>query len=246
MNVTFINGSAYQQEVVLRALGSLLHLDLDRFTFDAEIEFVANPDPNIHNEFATTEGPPILIQLREDFPHFAPQALWGDIRFANETVIHELGHALLRVLETSVLASILELFDATIEDYDSDDERAWENRVREGIAETFKDAFLPNSLRLHANRTNVKLPITKYPDFRAIFRSGLAGGGRFCYLYGSASFRVEDEWELGRPIHQSDNDDIAFVHFRDFIDPTGWGVDMSQFTESGEMMYTIHRLGGDT
>lgn len=172
MNVNFLNGSAVQQDVFNSAIDNLLHLDLGRFAFDLDVEFVDNPDPAIDNEFASAyaDDSPPRIALRSDFPNFAPTQLWGSIQFAMETVIHEIAHILIPQLPSEVWQEVLDLFGVTQADFDDDGDQAWEDRFREGFAETFKDAFLPAFFRFSANRTNVKLPIHKYPAFRAIFR----------------------------------------------------------------------------
>lgn len=177
MNVTFSNGNSMQQGVVQYVIDNLLHLDLGRFNFDLIVEFVDNPEPSIHNEFAFTEGDPPIIQLRSDFPSFAPLTLWGSIEFAKETVAHELAHALLGQIPQTERDEILALFDSTQAEMDADGDREWVDRIREGIAETFKDAFLRKVDRRYPNRTNVKLPYSRFPAFREIWRGDMVGSG---------------------------------------------------------------------
>jgi hypothetical protein len=180
MNLTFVNGTDEQKGVVRNAYNSLLHLNLDRFSFDLEVEFIPNPDPTVHNEFATTyAGDTVQIKIRQDFPAFAPTWKWGDVGFASETAVHELGHALWSIIPTVVQDSLLTLFGYTRDEYEGQELEGnaipWGDRIKEGMAETFKDAFLPLRKRAFANRTNVRLPIPQYPVFRYIWRQAMAG-----------------------------------------------------------------------
>lgn len=181
MQITFTNGTPEQHQVVREALGDLLHLDTDAaFPFAWEISFIPNPvaDEHVHHPFAVTvlNGSVPTTKFRDDFPRFEPTNTWGSPGFARETVIHELGHAAEVNLATDVQEKVAQLFGVAQADlYPT--EKAWQDRPGEGMAETFKDAFLPQHLREFANRTNVKLPIPKYPEFRHLFRSGSGGGG---------------------------------------------------------------------
>lgn len=176
MEVNFVNGAGEQHEVFSSVLGSLLHLDLDDFDLTLNVEFVADPSPGLHNEFAYTEssGGDADIRIRSDFPAFAPVQIWGSTRFANEVVAHELGHALLGRLTDNAREQIASMFDTTPDDWNSG---GWEDRPLEGIVETFKDAFLPAALREFFNRTNHKIPIHQYPAFRALWRQELSNAG---------------------------------------------------------------------
>lgn len=173
VEVAFTNGSADQRRVVNDSLGLLLHLDLDRFDFTLTIDFRPNPvsDPNTHHPFAVTESFPDHEEthFRDDFPRFREGGDYGTERFAQETVIHEVGHAILHQLPAAQEAAIVGMFGTTPAEMNPIDRR-WEDRPEEGIVETFKDAFLPQGQREFANRTSQKLPIHDYPQFRRRWR----------------------------------------------------------------------------
>lgn len=173
MDITFINGTAEQQAAVTQALGFLLHLDLDRYQFAMVYEFSANPsgDPVVHHPLALTTSEPgsATTNIRDDFPDYVGL---NDLRWAYETVVHELGHAILHQLPATVQEQLAALFGTTPETWEP--AITWEDRPEEGIAETFKDAFLPQAHRVNANRTTQRIPISKYAEFRRLFRRGAA------------------------------------------------------------------------
>lgn len=226
MNVTFANGTTEQQGVVEWVFANLLNLDLARFTLNLTVEFVPNPDPGVHNEVAFTEVSTgvATMSIRDDFPHFPTEA-WDSIEFAQETVAHELGHALLGQLPTEVQDEIFALFGTDRSDFEDDSGQSWEDRLLEGVVETFKDTFLRQRDRAYANRTNIKLPIYRYPAFRSIFRRPIVSGGvLLSYVYGGPDYRVDEEYpDIELPVHFSENDDQAFV----FYGVYGLGVDLS-------------------
>ena len=174
MDLTFLNGSDQQKEVVRSAVTSLLHLDLSHFDFAVEVSFVPDPLQELHNEFATTtDGDPVDMRIREDFPAFAG-AEWRSTQFALETVAHEIGHAITDKLPLVDQESLATLFGTTVAAWRVGDD--WKDIPYEGIAETFKDAFLPGDMRAYSNRTNHSIPINKYAEFRSIYRNAEADG----------------------------------------------------------------------
>lgn len=187
MNITFLNGTTEQHDAVREALGDLLHLDTDTvFSFPWDIDFVPNPvsDPAVHHAFAVTELIPAhpVTHFRDDFPRFSPVDTYGSPASARQAVIHELGHAAEANLATDVQEMVAALFGATQATlYPTD--RAWEDRPGEGMAETFKDAFLPQALRATPNSTNVKIPIPKYAELRRLFRSGTSLPAGFAPIF---------------------------------------------------------------
>lgn len=180
MDFTFTNGSLLQQQTFLDAVNSLLNFDLSKAPGGTvAVEFIADPSPSSHNEFAASFDEANTIKIRTDFPSFAPTSLWGSAGFAMETVIHEIAHQLTDNMGVPDLEACAALFGlpsgAFTDPYDTD--TPWVDRPKEGFAETFKDAFMPPAKRAYSNRTNVQCPIHKYPEFRRIMRDLEAGNG---------------------------------------------------------------------
>jgi hypothetical protein len=178
MDLIFTNGTSLQKLACRTALNSLINLPLDRIQFKLTVEFTPDPLASSHNEFAATTT---LIGSGEALTKIASIAPnwpipWDGIQFLQETMAHEFGHALYGSLPEGRRLEIAMMFGAS----DTSPETlhpagsAWENRIGEGIAETFKDAFLPPDLRRYFNRTHHKLPISDYPRFREIVRQGVA------------------------------------------------------------------------
>lgn len=179
MNFTFSGGTSRQRELFVAATRALLHFDLDLIPVDVDVDFTADPAPGMHNEFAFTEG--TTIAIRTDAPDFAgldPDGQTWGMPFFNEVVAHEIAHVLLGLFPAERQEALAALFGSTVAGWD---EGPWQERTLEGIAETFKDAFLPRSQRRYANRTNRKLPISQYKELRRLFREGfeatIGGGG---------------------------------------------------------------------
>lgn len=177
MNLKFINGNEQQKDAVRFVVHHLLNFPFGAIPLNWEIEFIADPDPAAHNEFAVTTytygSPNAVTKIASRAPN------WGQpykgIQFLNETVAHELGHALFAMLPQKFRTQIAEMFGAKsdslteLQPPGSD----WEDRYIEGIAETFKDAFLPRRYRRYSNRTTRHISISLYPAFRRIFRQGM-------------------------------------------------------------------------
>lgn len=175
MRVTFSNGTTTQKQLVTRALDSLLSFDCG---IDITVEFVADPAPGQHNEFAYSGGSGGTGSMKikidaPDFPSLDPDGESWSMPFFNEVVIHELAHVVLGNLSATYQAAIAALFGTTPASWNPLGSR-WEDRPLEGICETFKDAFLPPSLRRYYNRTNHRIDISQYPEFRRLFRDGVA------------------------------------------------------------------------
>lgn len=191
MDITFTNGSEEQQGIARAVFGNFLHLNLDDFSLDLEVEFIVDPGPQGHNEFAFTDvgDGTAVMSIRTDFPRFNPVHIWGSTQFANEVVAHEAGHALLGQLSIGAQEAIAEMFDTTPDNW-SPENAAWEDRPLEGIIETFKDAFYPNHLREFFNRTNHRIPIDEYPEFRSLWRAGVAEDGALDPVTGDPAISV--------------------------------------------------------
>lgn len=189
MEFTFTNGSSGQHQTFLSAVGALLNYDISKAPGGTvTVSFVPDPNPEVHNEFAWTSNG--TIEIRTDFPSLAPTALWGSAGFAAELVVHEVAHVILDSVPIEARRELGGLFgfDPFLEGdvYESEnDTKEWVDRQREGFCETFKDAFLPPSMRAYSNRTNIKCPVHHLPRFREIMR-GIAAAGQI-------NIYVEDE-----------------------------------------------------
>lgn len=177
MELAFVNGSNVQRAACETAARNLLNLPFESIPLRVTVEFVADPLESAHNEFAATEfnydSPEATIRVASVAPNWPDP--WRGIRFLQETFAHELGHALYAVLSEDIRTAIARLFGAKTDGLGElqPEGTRWEDRYIEGIAETFKDAFLPRRFRAFANRTNRKLSISRYPEFRSLVRRGV-------------------------------------------------------------------------
>lgn len=188
----FANGTARQQALWEEALGHLLHLPGVQLTLTNQVTFVDPSEmPSGHTGLAQTtytyDSPESTTLVRNDAPTFGPnrevmEALATSLgiefsveKFYMESAIHELGHALYAALPESSRVAIAEMFGAGTDDPSVLQPKGtpWEDHISEAIAETFKEAFLPRRFRVFANRTNKRLPYHRYPEFRALWRSGV-------------------------------------------------------------------------
>lgn len=178
MELDFLSGRADQKEAVEFAMRNLLNLPFDSIPVNVSIEFTADPLPSTHNEFAVTawtyDDPNISTKIAAVAPDWPVP--WDGLQFLYETTAHEFGHGLFAALPQQHRIRIAEMFGAASDDIEelNPEDAPWVDRIMEGIAETFKDAFLPRRYRRYANRTNHKLSIYRYPEFRQIFREGVA------------------------------------------------------------------------
>lgn len=177
MKLTFANGTDLQKAACRTVVGNLLNLPSEAMPVEVLVEFVADPLAGMHNEFAATlwtyNSNSATTRIANVAPHW-PEP-WEGMRFLQETFAHELGHVLFAALTEAGRLAVAGLFGA-----DTDDPAVlqppgtpWEDHVMEGIAETFKDAFLPRRFRRYSNRTRRLLSISRYPEFRKLFREGL-------------------------------------------------------------------------
>jgi len=263
MNYTFVNGTIEQQQRWLQAAHLLLNFPFAALPYEIEVEFsTAGVIEAVgHNSIAVTQvtydSMSAKTIVRNDAPGFgqalrmslaAEAAALGlrynaDLHF-NETVVHELAHVAYGALSHALRVRVAEMFgaktdlDAVINDQSKD----WKDRVVEGIADTFKEAFLPRRHRVFPNRTNRRISYSRYSEFRRFFRGVEGGEDGFQYTYGSSAFRADlSEWGLNaRPYHKSSRDDEAFVFFGEIEGyESCWGVDMSQFAESSHHPFSI-------
>lgn len=177
MQLDFVNGNAVQQAACRTVAHNLLNLPFDDIFLTHKIEFTADPLPSSDTEFAVTTW---TYGDTEPFTKIASVAPawpepWRGVKFLQEVYAHELGHGLFASLPEDQRIAIAAMFGASSDDIEELQPKgsAWQNRIMEGIAETFKDAFLPRRLRRYSNRTNKHIPIHKYPEFRELWRGGV-------------------------------------------------------------------------
>lgn len=174
MELTFINGTTLQKAACRTAASNLLNLPFDVIPLSVTVEFVADPEPSIHNEFAWTEATygsvNSYIRIDEDAPDW--QHPWNGVLFLQGVFAHELGHAFYAALPEATRVAVAQMFGAQSDELGElkPPGSQWEDRILEGICETFKDAFLPQRFRKFAVRTNRRISINRYPEFRAHFR----------------------------------------------------------------------------
>lgn len=194
MTYEFLNGTDQQQRLWAEAIDHFLTLPKDALPLSIEIQFV---DPSEvasgHTDLAATTysygSEQASTVVRNDAPGFGDQrktleALaqsmgldYSEERFYMETAAHELGHALYAALPEDKRVQIAQMFGAAT---DSPEELQpegtdWRDHISEGIAETFKEAFLPRRYRVFPNRTNKHIPYHQFPEFRSLWRQAVPG-----------------------------------------------------------------------
>lgn len=265
MNYTFTNGTDEQKELWARAAHLLLNMPFDELPFDITVEFDTGEviDAAGHDStavtFTTYGSTTALTKVRNDAPGYgsiraslvAEAAAMGlqynALLHYNETAVHEMGHVAFAALSEASRLKICAMFGSDTDENAviNDPADEWADRVVEGIAETFKEAFLPARFRVFPNRTRKKIPYSLYPAFRKVFRGGGAG---FSYVYGSEDFRRDlSAYGLTRlPYHESGRDNEAFVYYEEIKGfEECFGVDMSQFALSGTAPFSIEPDEGE-
>jgi hypothetical protein len=174
VELVFLNGNAVQISGCRTVVANLLNLPASAIPLKQTIEFTPDPLPSSHTEFAATTWVYDDLEPLTKIASVAPNwpEPWTGIQFLQETYAHELGHALFAALPKAARLEIAQMFGV-----ESDDVAVlfppgapWVDHPGEGIAETFKDAFLPRGFRRYANRTNHTIPIHKYAEFRSLWR----------------------------------------------------------------------------
>lgn len=188
MKYTFINGTDQQQSLWRQGAVHLLNLPFADLPMEIEVSFVAPETLSKQTTLAETDwtygSVHSTTQVRNDFPGFgnAEEGLkadaaglgltWSGVKFAIETSAHELAHAAFAALPEEARLAVVEMFGADSDDPDelSPPGTQWQNRIIEGIAETFKEAFLPRRFRVFPNRSNRRIPYYRFPEFRSHWR----------------------------------------------------------------------------
>lgn len=209
MEYTFANGTEAQKALWREGPHHLLNLPFDKMPLVVAVEF--KPTVSGQTAFASTTftygSTSASTLVRNDYPGFgtldaglvAEAAALGleynATMHAHETAVHELGHVVFAAIPHSFRVAIAQLFGAksdTITELEKG--TLWQNRIIEGIAETFKEAFLPSKYRVFPNRTNRKISYAVYPKFRRLIREGLeaiegSGGEEIIPAYNLDTFK---------------------------------------------------------
>jgi hypothetical protein len=194
MEYVFENGTHLQQSLWAEAVGHLLNLPLSAINVSVAVNFVPSIESG-HTDLALTAWTyghrNADTEVRDDAIAFGPNqaALEAEAaalgipysieKFYMETAIHELGHAFFAALPEEHRVAIAQMFGAQSDDINELQPEGvkWQDRIAEGIAETFKEAFLPRRFRVFPNRTNKKIPYSKFPEFRKLWRDGAPHAG---------------------------------------------------------------------
>jgi hypothetical protein len=175
------------------------------------IKWVPEPAAPGHSEFAATfftagvpgvSGPNWEIQVRDTMGTDAMDPQWQGQDFYQETLAHELGHVLTRVVmlrlgEDEAIAAFRELFDAPTAPWNTG---PWEGRLEEAVAEFFKDMIWPT--RRYDSRTNLKLPRAHFEAWKNVMVDQAVAAPEDVIQYETRS-----AWQyafVGGSIHQHD------------------------------------------
>ncbi len=202
MDLVFTNGNDEQKALWRFGLHHLTNLPFDDIPLSETVTFKPPSDLKPENgtstyyaetfwDYDSGEGD---VWVRNDAPgfgssdasliaeatsmglHYSPQL------HLHETAVHETGHAVFAAIPHKYRLAICKLFGANTDDpsviYPTGEQ--WTKRIGEAIAETFKEAFLPERYRVFPARTDKKLGYAYFPTFRRLIREGLEavpGGG---------------------------------------------------------------------
>ena len=197
MEVVFSNGTPEQKKLWLETFDMLMNLPREAIPCTIQASFV-DPGELVnggHTDLAVTTwsygATDSTTQIRNDAPDFGAQeetlradaaALglpYNPTPFYHETAAHELGHSLFAALPKAARVALAQMFGA---DDASTDQlfpagAAWRDKPGEGIAETFKEAFLPRRFRVFGNRTRKTISYDKFAEFRARWRNAVPEAG---------------------------------------------------------------------
>lgn len=196
---TFLSGSELQIGRYQEGPSHMLHLPVDDLPVAIDVEFVEPsviPEGNLAETWFSYDNLDSLQQVRWDYPGFGEgdgkletlEALahrmglkYNSDKHSMENAVHELGHSLFAAMSQPLRLAVCALFHCPTDDLAviNNPEQAWANRIAEGIAETFKEAFLPSKYRVFPNRTNRHIGYKYYPEFRRIFRGIFTDKGGF-------------------------------------------------------------------
>lgn len=162
----------------------------ERLEIDVVTSTVAEPSCAGHVEFACTsfgvDG--ASIEFRVGFGAPSPPPFTEDfsgLKFVQESVAHEIGHVVagVKVNDPDKIAEMCGLFirtdpvtgDVSVGSSGRWSAGEWPDRIGEAVAETFKDVFLPKSMRKFDNRTNWDLPRGNFKAFLRLMGLNIEG-----------------------------------------------------------------------
>lgn len=173
LEVVFVNGTARQRAVFEEAVARSLFFSEGDIPASVDVEWLADPAPEFHNEFAYTTntlnefGYTLAdIKIKSDLD--TRPGTYGGEDFLRETCHHELGHVVASKLTAAHIETLVQCFGETEVALWSEP-AAWEDRIMESFCETFKDVYLPRAHRKFDNRTSRQLLQSKYADFLDVF-----------------------------------------------------------------------------
>lgn len=189
MELLLTGGTAQARQWVSTTL-ALSAYDWSRIPTIVSVSWAADPYPGLHDEYGVTLIPGqqggvdrlgrpmstdmVLRNGLEDPDKAQPGGVPGGQALVHDVVHHELGHVLASLFVNGYTRAgvahqphrkiVCEAFGGTLADWHPDGS-AWEDRIEEAFAETFKDIYLPRTARLADNRTKWKLPAAGYSAF---------------------------------------------------------------------------------
>lgn len=196
MNVVFDDSVGEQARQWFKDVLASSKIDFNKaIASRVTVKMVADPSVPGHNDYACTTAIPggWLIEIRRGLDDPASPLVAnipGPARlFFMETVAHELAHVLIgqSVTKPATLCPLFVRIGAngvvttgTLADWNISTRPAvvatkWEDRIEEAVAETVKDAALPDR-RVYDNRTNWRL---SEANFAALMTALLGAGGEF-------------------------------------------------------------------
>lgn len=196
MRLSFTNGDTEQQSGWQRAVEQLLNVSPSKLPVAVTVSFVDRINISGHGiDLAATTwsygSATSITKVRNDAPDFASARdsllaeaaglglPFNPAKFYTETAVHELGHSVFAALPHASRVAIAALFGAQTDSLSvlAPSGAEWADKIIEGIAETFKEAFLARANRAFPNRTNRRIPYRDFPRFRELIRQGLERSG---------------------------------------------------------------------
>lgn len=205
MNVVYVGGTGQQRAWFKDALAHMAFPWDSLVGLTLTVSWPAEPSAPGHKEYACTietDAENFSIEIRDTLDHpdwisaHPPYDEEGYTHrvdphtFYVECAAHELGHVLWfhfsSFMTTSELTEVCGYFEqrvngvGPVQGTPADLHPAgvdWANLLQEGIAETLKDALVPDAMREFDNRTNWNLKDDEYDAFMGNFFGASGGGG---------------------------------------------------------------------
>lgn len=159
----------------------------DNASMTVMVEQVDEPPCSGHQDYMCTQvadgQATIFVRRRADDPtapfnQGLPNPATDTKPFFEESIIHELGHAFFFLFfgTDDDKAAMAPWFyrastgdgqgnpTGTVDDWNPLD-KVWADRIQEGLAETFKDVYMPDAFRVYENRSNWWLDQASFPSF---------------------------------------------------------------------------------